>query len=123
MAGDYDRAAELGGFRIPDDLRFSQRTLPRRLHQIRNDPTVQPCLLRAIVERRTQTMCGRIGFHSAPGPADLATIAPDSVELGYEVHAPFRGQGFVKEAAMAMMFWVFHRQQQQCFVLSILPQN
>ena len=24
---------------------------------------------------------------------------------------------------MAMMFWAFHRQQQQCFILSISPQN
>ncbi len=123
MAGDYARAAELGGFCITDDLRFSQHTLTRRLHQIRKDPTVQPWLLRAIVERRSQTMCGRIGFHSAPGPADLATIAPDGVELGYEVHAPLRGQGFAKEAAMAMMFGAFHRQQQQCFIPSISPQN
>jgi RimJ/RimL family protein N-acetyltransferase len=121
--GDHARAAQIGGFQIPDDLILNERTLEMRLRQIRANPKVQPWLLRAIVIRQSQTMCGRIGFHSEPGPEDLRDLAADGVELGYAVGESFRRQGFAKEAAITLMRWAFRHHHQRCFILSIAPNN
>ena len=123
LAGDRARAAQLGGFHIPDDLTLSKRTLQRRLRQIQANPDLQPWLLRAIDISESGTMCGRIGFHSEPGPEDLRTIAPDGVELGYAIGERFRRQGFAKEAALTLMRWAFEIHDQRSFVLSIAPDN
>jgi RimJ/RimL family protein N-acetyltransferase len=123
LAGDHARAGQIGGFHIPDDLILNKRTLQRRLRQIRANPEVQPWLLRAIVIRESQTMCGRIGFHSEPGPEDLRDVAADGVELGYAVGERFRRQGFAKEAALVLMRWAFENHHQRCFILSIAPNN
>ena len=123
LAGDRARAAQIGGFHIPDDLTLKEQTLQRRLRQLRANPGLQPWLLRAIVIRETRTMCGRIGFHSEPGPQDLRDVAPDGVELGYAIGEPFRRQGYAKEAALTLMRWAFETHDQRSFVLSIAPDN
>lgn len=71
----------------------------------------------------SQTMCGRIGFHSEPGPEDLRNVAADGVELGYEIGESFRRRGIGKEAALALMKWAYEEHDQRCFVLSINPGN
>jgi ribosomal-protein-alanine N-acetyltransferase len=123
LAGDHAQAAQIGSFRIPNDLIVNRRTLEMRLRQIRANPEVQPWLFRAIVIRQSQTMCGRIGFHSEPGPEDLRDVAADGVELGYAVGEPFRRQGYAKEAAITLMRWAFENHNQRSFVLSIAPNN
>ena len=123
LAADRARAAQIGGFHIPDDLPLKKQTLQRRLRQIQANPDLQPWLLRAIVINETRTMCGRIGFHSQPGPEDLCDIAPDGVELGYAIGERFRRQGFAKEAALTLMRWAFETHDQRAFVLSIAPDN
>jgi ribosomal-protein-alanine N-acetyltransferase len=123
LVGDHVSAAQIGGFQIPNDPLLRQRTLQRRLRQIQANPEVQSWLLRAMVIRQSQMMCGYIGFHSAPGPADLSDIAADGVELGYTVGESFRRQGFAKEAALTLMRWAFECHGQRCFILSIAPDN
>jgi len=123
LADDRAQAAQIGGFQIPDDLILSKRTLQMRLRQIRANPQVQPWLLRAIIVKESGTMCGRIGFHSEPGPEYLRDLAPDGVELGYSIGEPFRRQGYAKEAALTLMRWAFELHQQRCFILSISPDN
>ena len=123
LAGDRARAAQIGGFHIPDDLILSERTLKMRLRQIQANPEVLPWLLRAIVIRESQTMCGRIGFHTEPGPEYLRDLAADGVELGYSIGEPFRRQGYAKEAALTLLRWAFEAHQQRSFILSIAPDN
>jgi RimJ/RimL family protein N-acetyltransferase len=123
LAGDRARAAQIGGFHIPDDLILGERTLQMRLRQIQANPDVQPWLLRAIVIRESRTMCGRIGFHTAPGPEYLRDLAADGVELGYTIGEPFRRRGYAKEAALALLRWAFEAHDQRSFVLSIAPDN
>jgi ribosomal-protein-alanine N-acetyltransferase len=123
LAGDHASAAQIGGFQIPNDLILRKRTLQMRLRQIQANPEVQPWLLRAMVIRQGQMMCGYIGFHSEPGPEDLSDVAADGVELGYAVGESFRRQGFAKEAALTLMRWAFERHGQRCFILSIAPDN
>jgi len=123
LQDDRLTAGRLLGCRIPPDMPLSELPLARRLKQLRADPTVEPWLLRAIVERTSGTMIGRIGFHSPPRPDDLAQVASDGVELGYGVHQPFRRKGYAREAAIALMHWAYAHHDQRCFVLSVSPQN
>jgi ribosomal-protein-alanine N-acetyltransferase len=111
------------GFVVPDGTVLGERTLRRRLAQMETDPGHRPWLLRAIVERRTRVMCGRIGFHAPPAPVHVADTVADGVELGYEVAPVFRRRGYAREAALALMRWAFEMHGQRVFVLSISPEN
>jgi RimJ/RimL family protein N-acetyltransferase len=123
LAGDRVAAARLLECGIPFDIPLEGMPLARRLDQLRLDSSVLPWLLRAMVDRDSGTLVGHIGFHSPPRPQYLSTIAPDAVELGYTVHAPFRRQGYATEAALALMHWAYSLHDQRCFFLSISPQN
>ncbi|WP_163337304.1 GNAT family N-acetyltransferase [Desulfopila sp. IMCC35008] len=123
LAGDYKLAARIAGFHIPGDLILSKDLLRMRLAQLQVNPEIHPWLVRAIVIRQSQTMCGHVGFHSEPGPEELQDIAADGVELGYSVAERFRKQGYAKEAVFTLMNWAFENHQQQCFILSIAPDN
>ena len=123
LSDDYTRAAQIGRFHIPDDLMLSKSWLRMRLGQLRDKPGAQPWLVRAIVIRKSQTMCGHIGFHSEPGPEDLKDVAADGVEIGYSVGEGFRRQGYAKEAVFTLMKWALENHGQQCFILSIAPDN
>ena len=123
LARDYELVENIGGFSVPETLVLSARTIQMRLRQLQANPEIQPWLLRAIVLKRSQTMCGRIGFHSKPGPDDLRKVAADGVELGYEVAESFRRQGIARESAIALMKWAYEQHRQRCFVLSIDPEN
>lgn len=116
-------AEKIGGYTIPEDLVINVRTLRTRLRQLHARPEAQPWLSRAIVLKQSQTMCGRIGFHSEPGREELRNVAADGVELGYEIGESFRRRGIGKEAAIGLMKWAYTEHGQRCFVLSIAPDN
>ncbi|MCY3556850.1 MAG: GNAT family N-acetyltransferase [Gemmatimonadetes bacterium] len=116
-------AEKIGGYTIPEDFVINVRTLRTRLRQLHARPEAQPWLSRAIVLKQSQTMCGRIGFHSEPGPEELLKVAADGVELGYEIGESFRRRGIGKEAAIGLMKWAYEEHDQRCFVLSISPDN
>lgn len=107
----------------PGDTQMGESTLRRRLLQMETDPAQRPWLLRAMVERATRTLCGRIGFHAPPSDAYRRETGADSVELGYEVAPAFRRRGYAREAALALMRWAFETHGQRVFVLSISPSN
>jgi len=98
ISDDRVAAARLLGCHIPLDLPLKSVPAARRLVQIREDSTVQPWLVRAMVDRASGTMVGNIGFHTPPRQQYLADIAPDGVELGYGVHQPYRRQKYASEA-------------------------
>jgi RimJ/RimL family protein N-acetyltransferase len=123
LAEDRGVAARLLECSIPSDLPLDSMPLAMRLEQIRRDPAVQPWLVRAMIDRASGVLMGHIGFHTPPRPEYLATIAPDAVELGYSVHAPFRRRGYAAEAALALMHWAYALHGQRCFLLSVSPQN
>lgn len=123
LSGDRSRASQLLGYTIPPSARIDQMPLERRLEQIRADASVHPWLLRAMVERASGQMIGRIGFHGPPGAVHLAKIAPDGVELGYATDSHFQRRGFASEAALALMHGAYAKHGQRCFVLSISPEN
>jgi [ribosomal protein S5]-alanine N-acetyltransferase len=123
LADDLVATARLLRCRIPPDLLLTHIPAARRLRQMYEDPTVQPWLLRAMIDRTSGIMVGHIGFHSSPLPEDLAGVAPDGVEMGYTVYESFRRQKYATEAAIALMHWAYAQYDQRCFVLSISPQN
>jgi len=123
LSGDKVRAERICGFQIQNEHMFSNSLLQMRLKQMQVNPEVQPWLLRAIVIKQSQIMCGHIGFHSAPAPDDLQDLAVDGVEMGYAIGKDFRKEGYAKEAAIALIKWAFENHHQKCFILSIAPEN
>jgi [ribosomal protein S5]-alanine N-acetyltransferase len=102
---------------------FDEDSLARqRLADLGEDPRYAPWSLRAIGLRATDQMVGHIGFHTRPGPAYLAAIAPSGVELGYTVYPPFRRRGYAREAIVAMMAWA-RAQGVPRVVVSVAPGN
>jgi ribosomal-protein-alanine N-acetyltransferase len=67
-------------------------------HQATAPPWQQRFGVWAIVERRTETVIGDIGFH---GPPD----ATGMVEVGYSVIPDRRRRGYATEAATALVAW------------------
>jgi RimJ/RimL family protein N-acetyltransferase len=111
------------GCAIPSDWPDEPRWPRRRLEQLREDPTLQPWLLRAIVLRDERRMIGHIGFHGRPGGAHLEELAPGGVELGYTVFENDRRQGHAREACEALMSWAHRFHGVTRFVVSIGPAN
>ena len=123
LVGDLVNASRLLECNIPADMSPHDFPLASRLDQLRRDSSVEPWLLRAMVERTSGTVIGHVGFHTPPCPEYLASVAPDAVELGYSVHAPFRRLGYATEAVLALMHWAYAIHGQRSFFLSISPQN
>jgi RimJ/RimL family protein N-acetyltransferase len=111
------------GVSIPDDWPDESPWPRRRLDQLREDPTLQPWLLRAIVLRAEHRMIGHVGFHSRPGEEYLQELAPGGVELGYTVFEKDRRQGYAREACEALMEWAHRSHGVTRFVVSISPAN
>jgi [ribosomal protein S5]-alanine N-acetyltransferase len=96
LAGDLERARSLTGLPI-DEATFAEdgHVLRLRRDQLRADPTELPWLLRAVVERATGEVVGRIGFHAPP--------VDGTVEIGYSVAPAHRRRGVAVEAATALI--------------------
>ncbi len=93
------------------------RLLRRRLEQMRQDPSLRPWLLRAMVTRTPdRTMIGFINFHGRPDRRNAA-------ELGYTVMPEFRRRGHATEAVKGMMDWAVREHGVTLFIVSISPDN
>ena len=123
LEGDRALAAERLGVPLPDAWPDDRGILELRLRELREDPSLQPWLLRALVLRAGPHFAGHIGFHTAPAPAYLEAFAPGGVELGYTVFAPFRRRGLAREACLALMVWARSVHGVPRFVVSISPDN
>jgi [ribosomal protein S5]-alanine N-acetyltransferase len=121
IAGDLVGAGEMLGVTISDELLDHPSSLRYTLKQLTADPLYLPWGARAIV--LGETMIGLIRFHSRPGPEYLRQYAPDGVELGYRIFAPYRRQGFVFEAVNALIGWAQSEFDVRYFVASIAPDN
>jgi RimJ/RimL family protein N-acetyltransferase len=121
LEGRRREAEEQLGLSLPDgwpDQR-DEPFLRLRLEQMQRDPGTQPWLVRALVLRGERQMVGHAGFHGPPGAHGLR---PGAVEVGYTVHAPFRGRGYATEATVALMEWAEARGIRH-FVASVGPSN
>ncbi len=123
LMGELAAATCLLGRPISPEWLAEEALMRVRLDQLHQNPALQPWLLRAIILRATGEMIGNIGFHSAPGPEYLATIAPAGVEFGYTIFPAFRRQGYAREASATLMAWAGNLHQVRQFVLTISPDN
>jgi ribosomal-protein-alanine N-acetyltransferase len=97
--------------------------LDLRMGQLEADPSLQPWLMRAMVDRETRTMVGDIGFHTAPAPEYLKPYSPMAVEFGFSVFPAYRRQGYAREAAKVMMQWAHAQHGVTEFIMTIRPDN
>ncbi len=123
LAGNHGAAGRLLGVRWPADWEIRHDALEMRLGQLKAAPGLTPWLLRVMVLREETIVVGDIGFHSMPGHASLAELAPGGVEFGYGVTEAYRRRGIATEASEAMMLWAREEHQVQRFVVSISPDN
>jgi len=87
------------GFADPDGILSDSAGLVRwRLEQIAADPSEEPWLLRAIVDRDEAEAVGYVNFHAPPDERGM-------VEIGYRIVPSRRRQGYAFEAAEGMWRW------------------
>jgi len=123
LLGDREQAELLLSAIVPEGWTNEGPWVRRRLDQLREDPTLQPWLLRAVVSRSESTMVGHIGFHTRPGAKYLDGLAPGGVEFGYTVFEQWRRQGYACEASQGLMDWAHRLHGVTRFVVSISPTN
>jgi len=118
LAGRRAEAEASGGFPLPPDWpdAADERRLRLRLDQMREEPSTQPWLLRAMVRRRPRRqMVGFINFHGPPRDS--------FAELGYTVLPNFRRRGYASEAIQGLMDWAVREHGVPRFRVSISPSN
>jgi RimJ/RimL family protein N-acetyltransferase len=98
-------------FPTEDDLKGF---LPIQLHRMDESPNRRAWMARLMLSHAHEPI-GHCGFH---GPPEVI----GRVEIGYTVFKKFRGQGFAREAAQALVDWAFQQGQQQVFA-SVSPNN
>jgi len=123
LKGDLESASHLIGLTVPTDWLEAKWLMEMRLAKLRQDPALEPWLLRAIGLRETKSMIGFLGFHTLPGAEYLNPYAPGSVEFGYTVFPDHRKRGYASEAAGALMQWATREHKVTRFVVSISPAN
>jgi RimJ/RimL family protein N-acetyltransferase len=96
-----------------DDEREGLLTI--QLRRMEADPDRRDWMARLMVRRADQQIVGHCGFH---GPPDVIGRA----EVGYTVFTPYRGQGFAKEAANALIQWAFHQNESKVYA-TVSPGN
>jgi ribosomal-protein-alanine N-acetyltransferase len=119
LAHDFDRASrEIGATvppNMPDDL---VHFLEYRTAQLRDDPSIQPWIGRAIVidDEEGRRVIGSIGFHSPPDD-------DGRVEIGYRVQPEYRRQGVATEVVRALLGWANREHGVTRFRASTAPDN
>jgi [ribosomal protein S5]-alanine N-acetyltransferase len=122
LEGDGATASELLDARVPGDLIAPEADFFRlRLGQMKQDPSLQEWLVRAIVLRESREAVGHAGFHGKPGTNGKQD--PEAVELGYTIYEPYRGRGFATETAAALIQWARDEHRVRRFIVSIAPDN
>jgi ribosomal-protein-alanine N-acetyltransferase len=123
MNDDLETASRLIELDVPVDWLEVKWLMEMRLEKMRENPALEPWLLRAVGLRATKTMIGFIGFHTLPGAEYLNRYAPGSVEFGYTIFSRYRKNGYASEAAQALMDWATQEHNVTRFVVSISPTN
>jgi ribosomal-protein-alanine N-acetyltransferase len=129
LRGDSSEAEKILGLAVPPAWYEKRARWEMRLGQLRQDPSLQPWLARAMALREQDAagpcpiMVGYIGFHTGPNPEYLRALAPGAVEMGYTVFSEHRRRGYAREAAQALMDWARREHGISRFVVSISPEN
>ncbi len=123
ILGDNAAAEKYLGATLPSFWPDIKKVLTLRFHQLQDDPTLQPWLLRGICHKETGAMIGHIGFHTAPNPDYLTPWITEAIEFGFTVFPDYRRMGYATEASKALMQWARNIHNVSKFVLTISPDN
>lgn len=123
LRGDLETASRFIKLDIPSEWLEAKWLMEMRLIKMRENPALEPWLLRAIGLRETNRMIGFIGFHTLPGAEYLNSYALNSVEFGYTIFPNHQRMGYASEAAEALMDWATREHGVKRFVVSINPTN
>ena len=106
------------GFADPHDVLHPDRSPLRfRIAQVREDPAVNPWLLRlAVLRTPDRTVVGLGNFHDRPDARGM-------VEIGYRVLPAFRRQGFGREIALTLWGAAASHPQVRILRASVSPDN
>lgn len=123
------------GFQVPRWWPKGEPELPlaRRVAQVREDPSVEPWLLRAVLDDEDR-MVGHVGFHYRPAPVEEALADVDYegerepaaggvTELGYTVFADHRRRGLATEAVSGLLAWAFEEAGLGAALAAVDPGN
>lgn len=88
--------------------------LPIQLKRMEAEPNRREWMARLMGSRQRQAV-GHCGFHGPPGTIGRA-------EIGYTVFSEFRGQGYAKEAAGALVRWAFEQGEHEVYA-TVSPDN
>jgi ribosomal-protein-alanine N-acetyltransferase len=118
IAGDRAAAQRTIGLALPDEFPTEgdlEGFLPVQLFRMEQAPNRREWMARLIVVDQGNRLAGHCGFH---GPPDVIGRA----EIGYTVFTEFRGRGFAKEAARALVRWAFDHGEREVFA-TVSPDN
>lgn len=105
------------GYDDPDDvLHPDESPLHWRVPMVREDPSVNPWLIRIAVERATATIVGQVNFHAPPDEHGV-------IDIGYSVLPRFRGQGYATEIAHIMWSYAAHHPDVRVLRANVRPDN
>jgi RimJ/RimL family protein N-acetyltransferase len=120
MAGDRRGAEATLGVTFPDEFPAPGERdgfLPIQLERMGAAPKRRDWMARIMVSRGDDRVAiGHCGFH---GPPEMIGRA----EIGYTVFTHYRGQGYAKEAAAALVEWAFFVQGENDVYASVAPDN
>jgi len=118
LRGERGEAEATLGLKLPDEFPSQEALdgfLPIQLHRMLATPDRRDWTARLITTGSPRQVIGHAGFH---GPPEVIGRA----EIGYSVFKPFRGKGYAKEAATALVDWAFEQGQREVFA-SVAPDN
>jgi RimJ/RimL family protein N-acetyltransferase len=93
-----------------------------RLEQWQENAAYAPWSIRAIIEKSSGAVVGRLNCHREPMDFIHAEVAKPAVEIGYDIYDAFQRRGFAYEAVTGYFDWA-KAQGVPRFVLSISPGN
>jgi RimJ/RimL family protein N-acetyltransferase len=102
LPAEFPDAGDLSGF------------LPVQLARMRAEPLRREWMARMMVDRQGAAV-GHCGFHGPPETIGRA-------EIGYTVFTEFRGRGYAKEAARALVEWAFAQDEREVYA-TVSPDN
>lgn len=120
----HDRAAlaALLGTAVPDIWFEEDWLAAMRLEQWRENADYGPWSIRAVIDKQSGELVGKLNCHREPAPFIHDGITQAAVELGYEIYEARWRQGFGFEAVSAFFNWAKARGV-PWFVLSVSPDN
>jgi ribosomal-protein-alanine N-acetyltransferase len=118
IAGDRAAAERVTGLPLPAEfVTEDERTglLPIQLKRMEASPDQLDWTMRLMVTRSDREVIGHCGFHGPPQDVGRA-------EIGYTVFEPYRGRGYAKEAARALVEWGLAQGEREVYA-TVSPSN